>query len=169
MNARLFIQIGGSSPSDPLRLIWRASRQTCLVLRTRGLATGTSKPTASWLSVERESVDCTREPWKRRIECVVHFPTLFRVVPIHSLVYFSLCENAISLFLLSRLSSRDYPIQRNSRPITEQNEGGSSFQLGRSARCGEHRQARIHYPSCGDHRRAPAVGDPEGPCTRWPA
>ena len=101
MNARLFIQIGGSSPSDPLRLIWRASRQTCLVLRTRGLATGTSKPTASWLSVERESVDCTREPWKRRIECVVHFPTLFRVVPIHSLVYFSLCENAISLSFFS--------------------------------------------------------------------
>ena len=47
-----------------------------------------------------ERIDCSREPWKRRTECVVRFPTLFPFISL-SKSHFSLCAKMRSDLLPS--------------------------------------------------------------------
>lgn len=77
-------------------------------------------PDDPWLRESGIDDDCIREPWKRRIECAVRFPTLFRFISLSN-SHFSLCTKILFNFPSrsppSFVSPRGYPIQHDLHPI----------------------------------------------------
>lgn len=71
----------GVRRGDSLVELGRLEKDVALFFERESLRRGHQKET-----VEREGTDCSREPWKCRTECVVHFQTLFRVAPIQFLL-----------------------------------------------------------------------------------